>query len=43
MCALLYIVRFQAVELVKVHCLQPELGLQQAALISYACPEENAI
>lgn len=34
---------FKAVELVKVHCLQPGLGLKQAAPISFACPEENVI
>lgn len=34
---------FKAVELVKAHCLQPVVGSQQAAPISYASPEENVI
>lgn len=34
---------FKAVESVEVYCLQPGLGSQQAAPISYACPEENVI
>lgn len=34
---------FKAVGLVKAYCLQRGLGSQQAAPISYACPEENVI